>query len=238
MKKNIKKILIVSQKIRKEWVLCFLMGIGLIVACQGALEEGNPFGPSNSNIVIAQSSPQINKGGTQNFTAIGGTLPISWSLSAATAGQNTTIGAIDAGTGVFTAAAEAPQVAGVATVTVVDAVGDTDTATITVLPNILAIAPGSSTQQAGGTEEFTVAGGSGEFVATFQARDSDYITKGLTGVAAVGAVVTATFVAIPNGEVTPRAGDDDFQRWTITITDKENGDAGSVILTLIPLAAP
>ena len=146
------KFLINSEKIKKEWVLCFLLGIGLIVACQGALEEGNPFGPSNSKIVIVQSSPQVNKGGTQNFTAVGGTLPLSWSLSA------TQIGAIAADTGIFTSNQAAPQVAGTATVTVVDAVGDTDTATITVLPNALAIAPGSSTQFVAGNEEFTVTG--------------------------------------------------------------------------------
>ena len=223
MKKNINKILIVSQKIRKEWFLCFLLGIGLIVACQGALEEGNPFGPSNSNIVIAQSSPQINKGGTQNFTAIGGTLPISWSLSAATAGQSTQIGAIDAGTGVFTAAAEAPgpQVAGTATVTVVDAVGDTDTATITVLPNILAITPGSSNQQGAGAEEFTVADVA-NVTATITNNNSSSVYT-LPTLAINGNVVTVNYLA-------PAA----IETLTITISNSENGDVGSVILTVIP----
>ena len=223
MKKNINKILIVSQKIRKEWFLCFLLGIGLIVACQGALEEGNPFGPSNSNIVIAQSSPQINKGGTQNFTAIGGTLPISWSLSAATAGQSTQIGAIDAGTGVFTAVAAdpGPQVAGIATVTVVDAVGDTDTATITVLPNILAITPGSSTQQGAGDEEFTVADAA-NVTATITNNNSASVYT-LPTLAINGNVVTVNYGASAA-----------IETLTITISNSENGDVGSVILTVIP----
>ena len=56
------KLFINSKNLRKEWVLCFLFAIGFIVACEGALEEGNPFGPSNSKIVINPSSPKINKG--------------------------------------------------------------------------------------------------------------------------------------------------------------------------------
>ena len=224
MKQHINKFLKASEKIRKEWVLCFLFGIGFVVACQGALEEGNPFGPSNSNIVIAQSSPQINKGGTQNFTAIGGTLPISWSLSAATAGQSTQIGAIDAGTGVFTAAAAdpGPQVAGTATITVVDAVGDTDTATITVLPNILAIVPGSSTQQGPGADEFTAAGAANGVTATITNNNAS-------------SVYTLPTLAIANNVVTVNYLDPaTTETLTITISNRENGDVGSVILTVIP----
>ena len=223
MKKHINKILIAGKKIRKEWILCFLLGIGLIVACQGALEEGNPFGPSNSNIVIAQSSPQINKEGTQNFTAIGGTLPLSWSLSA------TTIGAIDAGTGIFTATAAPNQVAGTATVTVVDAVGDTDTATITVLPNLLAITPGSSTQLGTAlTEEFTVAGAA-NVVATITrdaGGDTSYTLPTIPAPAAN--VVTVNFTD-PDYCLNPKN-----QSFTINITNTENGDVGSVVLTVVP----
>tara|TARA_B100000686_G_scaffold295749_1_gene326855 strand:- start:866 stop:1528 length:663 start_codon:yes stop_codon:yes gene_type:complete len=220
MKKHINKFLIASQKIKKEWVFCFLLAVGFIVACQGALEEGNPFGPSNSNIVIVQSSSQINKGGTQNFTALGGTLPLSWSLSA------TQIGAIDAGTGVFTAAAAPNQVAGIATVTVVDAVGDTDTATIEILPNALVITPGSSTQFIAGTEEFTVAGAA-NVVATISNNNSTS-TFALPTLAFPANVVTVTFTQ-------PTAGEGN-QTFTITITDAENGDVGSVVLTLIAAA--
>ena len=155
MKKYFNKILKEKKKLKKEWIICFLVAIGFIVACEGAIEDGNPFGPSNSSIIINPSTPKINKGGTQTFTAFGGTLPVSWSIS------NTQIGAIDAGTGVFTSNQAAPQVAGTSTVTVVDAVGDTDTATIEVLPNPLNIAPGSSTQNVAGSQIFTVTGASG-----------------------------------------------------------------------------
>ena len=214
----INKLFINNKKLKNEWVFCFLFAIGFIVACEGALEEGNPFGPSNSKIVINPSSPKINKGGNITFAAYGGTLPVSWSIS------NTQIGAIDAGTGVFTANQAEPQVAGTATITAIDAVGDTDTATIEVLPNPLNVAPGSSTQNGAGNEVFTVAGGSGEFVATI-ANNSTTSTFTLPTIAVAAAEITVTFLQ-------PTAAEGD-QTFTITINDVQNGDVGSVVLTLI-----
>ncbi|MBN4077835.1 hypothetical protein JYT29_00710 [Nitrospina gracilis] len=218
--KNIFKILLIeNKKIRKEWVLCFLVAIVLIVACEGALEDGNPFGPSNSSIVINPSTPQINKGGTLTFMAFGGTLPLSWSLS------NTQIGAIDAGTGVFTSNQAAPQVAGTSTVTAVDAVGDSDTATIQVLPNPLAITPGSSTQNTAGSQVFAVTGaGTNPLVATI-ANNNTSSTFTIPTLATTAAQVTVTFT-IPSTV-------EGNQTLTISISDTVNGDVGSVVLTLI-----
>jgi hypothetical protein len=219
MKKYLNKFLLKNKRINKEWVLCFVIAIGLMVACEGALEEGNPFGPSNSGIVINPSIPQINKGGTLNFIAFGGTLPISWSLS------NTQIGAIDAATGVFTSNQVAPQVAGTSTVTVVDSVGDSNTATIEVLPNPLAITPGSSTQNTAGTQTFTVTGeGDNPLVATI-ANNNTSSTFALPTLATTVAEVTVTFTIPSTAE-----GD---QTLTISISDTVNGDVGSVVLTLI-----
>ena len=45
---------------RTDWQIG-LIAFGFIVACEGALEEGNPCGPANSKIVINPSSPKINK---------------------------------------------------------------------------------------------------------------------------------------------------------------------------------
>ena len=194
------------------------MAIGFIVACEGAIEDGNPFGPSNSSIIINPSTPKINKGGTQTFTAFGGTLPVSWSIS------NTQIGAIDAGTGVFTSNQAAPQVAGTSTVTVVDAVGDTDTATIEVLPNPLNIAPGSSTQNVAGSQIFTVTGASGTAnLAASIANNSTTSTFTLPTLVSTATAVTVTFAKATTTET-----------FTISISDTGNGDVGSVILTLIP----
>ena len=219
MRKYLNLFILDNKNIKKEWILCFVIAIGLFVSCEGALEEGNPFGPSNSGIVINPSTPRINKGGTLNFVAFGGTLPISWSLS------NTQIGAIDAGTGVFTSNQAAPQVAGTSTVTVVDAVGDSDTATIEVLPNALAITPGSSTQNTAGTQAFAVTGeGANPLVATI-ANNNTSSTFALPTLATTAAEVTVTFTIPSTAE-----GD---QTLTISISDTVNGDVGSVVLTLI-----
>ncbi len=219
MKINFKNFLVENKIIRKEWVLCFLVAIGFIVACEGALEEGNPFGPSNSGIVINPSSPQINKGGTLTFMAFGGTLPLSWSLS------NTQIGAIDAGTGVFTSNQAVPQVAGTSTVTVVDAVGDSDTATIEVLPNPLAINPGSATHNTAGTQAFVVTGASGTTLAATIANNNTSSTFTIPTLTIAGTTVTVNFTIPTTAEGN--------QTLTISILDTEDGDVGSVVLTLI-----
>ena len=219
MKKYLKIFLLENTIIKKEWVLCFLLAIGLFVACEGALEEGNPFGPSNSSIVINPSTPKINKGGTLTFVAFGGTLPLSWSLS------NTQIGAINAGTGVFTSNQAVPQVAGTSTVTVVDAVGDSNTATIQVLPNPLAINPGSATHNIAGTQDFAVTGASGAILAATIANNNTSSTFTLPTLTSAATTVTVTFTipTIAEGN----------QTLTISILDTEDGDVGSVVLTLI-----
>ena len=209
-----------NRKWKVEGFLCFLLAIGLFVACEGALEDGNPFGPSNSGIVINPSTPQLNKGGTLTFVAFGGTLPLSWSLS------NTQIGAIDAGTGVFTSIqAGGVQVAGTSTVTVVDAVGDSDTATIQVLPNALVIAPGSSTQNTAGTQAFTVTGAGTNPLAATIANNNTSSTFALPTLVATAVNVTVTFTIPSTAEGN--------QTLTISILDTVNGDVGSVVLTLI-----
>ncbi|MEK9627787.1 MAG: hypothetical protein VW455_02070 [Nitrospinota bacterium] len=217
MKNYFNKFLRKERTLKKEWVLCFLVAIGFIVACEGALEEGNPFGPSNSGVVISPSAGKVNKGGTLTFTSFGGTLPVAWSLS------NTTIGAINSATGEFTSNQNAPQVAGTATVTVVDAVGDTSTATIQVLPNPLNIGPGSSAQSGGGTEVFTVTGGSGNGLVATIANNNSSSTYTLPTLAVADPTVTVTFTD---------PGVLGTQTLTITITDSENGDVGAVVLTV------
>jgi hypothetical protein len=219
MKQFFNIILRRDRKLRKKEFLCFLLAIGLFVACEGALEDGNPFGPSNSSIVINPSAPQVNKGGTLNFVAFGGTLPLSWSLS------TTQIGTIDAGTGVFTSIQAGVQVAGTSTVTVVDAVGDSDTATIQVLPNLLTVTPGSATHNVAGTQIFDAAAATGAVVAASIANNNTSSTFALPTLAIAAKVVTATFTIPTTAEGN--------QTLTISIFDTDNGDVGSVVLTLI-----
>ena len=200
----------------KEGILFILLIVGVFVACQGALEEGNPFGPSTSTVRIIPTTANVAKAGNQTFTTLGGTAPFIWTLA------NTAIGNIVAGTGVFTALA----IAGTSTVTVTDAVGDTATASVTVIPTLLVIAPGSSTQNVAGDEVFTatLTSGSGLVTATI-ANNNTSSTYTLPTLAVAAAVVTVTFT-LPNGT----QGD---QTVTITINDTEGGDVGTAKLTII-----
>jgi hypothetical protein len=200
----------------KEGLLFLLLIVGVFVACQGALEEGNPFGPSTSAVRIIPSTTNVAKGANLTFTTLGGTNPFAWNLA------TTSIGNIIADTGVFTAT----QTAGTATITVTDAVGDTATASVTVLPDLLVIVPGSSTQSVAGDEIFTatLTGPSALATATI-ANDSSTSTFTIPTLAVAAGVVTVTFT-LPNGT----QGD---QTLTVTITDSENGDVGTAKLTII-----
>ena len=68
------------------------------------------------------TSSTVTTGDTLTFTPYGGTPPISWTSS------NTNVGTIVVGTGVFTAS----TTQGTTTVTAVDAVGNTATASVTI----------------------------------------------------------------------------------------------------------
>jgi len=72
-------------------------------------------------IGVSPDAGIVATGGTLTFTAVGGTAPLFWTASPATAGT------IVLGTGVFTATA-----AGTETITVVDSAGNTGTTTVTV----------------------------------------------------------------------------------------------------------
>ena len=207
----------------KEGILILLVIVGVFVACQGAQEDGNnPFGPSTSNIRIipvgTTTNPfQIGKAGGLTFTTLGGTAPVSWSIS------NTTIGAIVTNTGVFTATA----FAGTATITVVDAVGDTATATIEVLPALLLIAgPNIIDTQAAFTYTATLTSGSALVTASVASSVSTYIEDTDFTVAVAANVVTLTIVDLPEllqADVT----------LTLTISDTVGGDVGAVVISVL-----
>jgi len=207
----------------KEGILILLVIVGVFVACQGAQEDGNnPFGPSTSNIRIipvgTTTNPvQIAKAAALTFTTLGGTAPVSWSIS------NTTIGAIVTDTGVFTATA----FAGTATITVVDAVGDTATAAIEVLPALLVIAGANIIDtQAAFTYTATLTSGSALVTASVASSVTTYIEDTDFTVAVAANVVTLTIVDLPQlleGDVT----------LTLTISDTVGGDVGAVVISVL-----
>ena len=207
----------------KEGILILLVIVGVFVACQGAQEDGNnPFGPSTSNIRIipvgTTTNPvQIAKAAALTFTTLGGTAPVSWSIS------NTTIGVIVTDTGVFTATA----FAGTATITVVDAVGDTATAAIEVLPALLVIAGANIIDtQAAFTYTATLTSGSALVTASVASSVTTYIEDTDFTVAVAANVVTLTIADLPEllqGDVT----------LTLTITDTVGGDVGAVVISVL-----
>ena len=207
----------------KEGILILLVIVGVFVACQGAQEDGNnPFGPSTSNIRIipegTTTNPfQIGKAGDVTFTTLGGTTPVSWSIS------NTTIGSVVTDTGVFTATA----FAGTATITVVDAVGDTATAAIEVLPALLVIAGANIIDtQAAFTYTATLTSGSALVTASVASSVTTYIEDTDFTVAVAANVVTLTIVDLPEllqGDVT----------LTLTISDTVGGDVGAVVISVL-----
>lgn len=203
----------------KVWLFS-LLSATLILACTGDLEnDGYALVSPSFGITIIPQNPQIIKAGTQTFTATGGVTPYTYYLS------NTDVGTIVPLTGVFTgvqALASAP--AGTATVTAVDSTGVSGTTTLTVLPTILIVAPGSGIITEVGDVVFTATLLSGSGLITCSiSRDDSSGTTIIPTVVAAAAVCTATASAIP------ASGTEDF---TITITDSINGDYATVKLTL------
>ena len=208
----------------KAWLFC-LLSATLILACTGDLDNDGAalLGPSFGITIIPQN-PQILKAGTQTFTATGGVTPYTYYLTNTSTG--TSLGTIVPTTGVFTgvqALAAAP--AGTSTVTVVDSTGVSGTTTLTVLPTILIVTPGSGLiTEAAGTVVYTATLLSGSGLATCSiSRDDSSGTTAIPTVEIANAVCTAT------GSAVPASGTEDF---TITITDSINGDYALAKLTL------
>ena len=143
----------------KNGILFLLLSIGFFVACQGALEDGTPFGPSTSIFKILPTTSIVSTGEVLTLTPFGGTPPISWTSA------DTTIGTIVVNTGVFTAG----TTQGTTTVNALDAVGNLATASITIPGLALTFAPNGTTQIAVNAEDIitVTANGSGAgFTAT------------------------------------------------------------------------
>ena len=206
---------------RWEVWLFSLLSATLILACTGDLEnDGYALVGPSFGITIIPQNPQILKAGTQTFTATGGVTPYTFYIS------NTAVGTMVPATGVFTgvqALAAAP--AGTATVTAVDSTGVSGTTTLTVLPTILVVAPGSGiVTAAAGVVAYTATLLSGSGLITCSiARDDSSGQTTMPTVLVAGAACTATASALP------ASGTEVF---TITITDSINGDYATAKLTV------
>ena len=208
----------------KEGILLLILCFGVFVACQGVLEEGNPFGPSTSSLRIVPSVATVTIGAELTLNTLGGTSPFSWTSS------NLNIGTIVVNTGVFTAGA----LAGSVTITAIDAIGNTATAAITVPGLALTFDVAGVTQAAaGGASVITVtANGSGVgFTSTIANNNA---VSGYTDLPTI--VATGTDLTITSPATLPTAAQGD-QTFTITVTDASNTNTGTLTYLLLKAAA-
>ena len=208
----------------KVWLFS-LLSATLILACTGDLDnDGYALVSPSFGITLVPQNPTVLKAGAQTFTATGGVAPYTFYIANTSTG--TSLGTMVPATGVFTgvqALASAP--AGTATVTAVDSTGVSGTTTLTVLPTILIVTPGSGIiTAAAGTMEYATTLLSGSNLITCSiARDDSSGQTTMPTVLVAGAACTATASALP------ASGTEVF---TITITDSINGDYATAKLTL------
>jgi hypothetical protein len=199
----------------KEGILFLLLSVGVFVACQGALEDGTPFGPSTSTFKILPTTSIVTSGTDLTFTPFGGTAPYSWSSS------NTAIGTIIVNTGVFTAG----TTQGTTTVTSVDAVGNTATASVTIPGLSLIFDVTGATQAVVNTDDIitVLTNGSGAgFTATIANNNTGSTFLLLPTVVSTGTTLTftspATLPTLAQGN----------QTFTVTVTDTGNTNTGTL----------
>ena len=200
----------------KNGIFFLLLSIGFFVACQGALEDGTPFGPSTSIFKILPTTSIVSTGEVLTLTPFGGTPPISWTSA------DTTIGTIVVNTGVFTAG----TTQGTTTVNALDAVGNLATASITIPGLALTFAPNGTTQIAAAAEDIitVTANGSGAgFTATVT---NDNAGSAYLLVPTFSATTGETFT-ITAPETLPTLAEGN-QTFTITVTDTGNTNTGTL----------
>ena len=208
----------------KEGILLLILCFGIFVACQGVLEEGNPFGPSTSSLRIVPSVATVTIGAELTLNTLGGTSPFSWTSS------NLNIGTIVVNTGVFTAGA----LAGSVTITAIDAIGNTATAAITVPGLALTFDVAGVTQAAAGGASLITVTANGSGVGFTSAIANNNAVSGYTDLPTI--VATGTDLTITSPAALPTAAQGD-QTFTITVTDASNTNTGTLTYLLLKAAA-
>ena len=208
----------------KEGILLLILCFGIFVACQGVLEEGNPFGPSTSSLRIVPSVATVTIGAELTLNTLGGTSPFSWTSS------NLNIGTIVVNTGVFTAGA----LAGSVTITAIDAIGNTATAAITVPGLALTFDVAGVTQAAAGGASLITVTANGSGVGFTSAIANNNAVSGYTDLPTIVATGTDLTITSPANLPTAAQGD---QTFTITVTDASNTNTGTLTYLLLKAAA-
>ena len=220
---NLKKFIKQFKNKGKEGILLILMSIGIFVACQGALEDGTPFGPSTSVFKILPTTSTVTTGETLTFTPYGGTAPISWTSS------NTSIGTIVVNTGLFTAS----TTQGNTTITAVDALGNVATASVTI-PGLSLVfnVTGATQNEVGADDVITVVNnGSGAgFTASVANNNSGstfLLVPTVVSAGNIGDENNQGTITITSPATLPTLAQGD-QTFTITITDTGNTNTGTL----------
>ena len=208
----------------KEGILLLILCFGIFVACQGVLEEGNPFGPSTSSLRIVPSVATVTIGAELTLNTLGGTSPFSWTSS------NLNIGTIVVNTGVFTAGA----LAGSVTITAIDAIGNTATAALTVPGLALTFDVAGVTQAAAGGASLITVTANGSGVGFTSTIANNNAVSGYTDLPTI--VATGTDLTITSPATLPTAAQGD-QTFTITVTDASNTNTGTLTYLLLKAAA-
>ena len=208
----------------KEGFLLLILCFGIFVACQGVLEEGNPFGPSTSSLRIVPSVATVTIGAELTLSTLGGTSPFSWTSN------NLNVGTIVVNTGVFTAGA----LAGSVTITAIDAIGNTATAAITVPGLALTFDVAGVTQAAAGGASLITVTANGSGVGFTSAIANNNAVSGYTDLPTI--IATGTTLTITSPATLPTAAQGD-QTFTITVTDASNTNTGTLTYLLLKAAA-
>ena len=204
----------------KEGFLFLLLIVGGFVACEGAQEDRNPFGPTTSTLRIIPNATTVLQTATFTFTTFVGTAPFTWTSS------NILVGTIVPATGVFTAGA----IGGTITITVVDALGNTDTASVTVPILTLGFDVAGVVQATAAAADTVTANANqsgGGLAATIANNNT---TSAFTAVPTLVTTVNTVVLTAPALPL-PTAAQGD-QVYTVSVTDSVNGNTGTFIYTL------
>lgn len=136
-----------------------------------------------STLAISPASASVNTGGSQVFSAKGGSSPYTYSLSINNSG-----GTINASSGAYTAGTKG----GVTdTVQVTDNAGNTASTTVTVR-GPLAVSPTSTSVATGATKTFSASGGTPPYTFSFATNNSGGTINASSGVYTAGAKAGVT----------------------------------------------
>jgi hypothetical protein len=214
-----------SMNRNKERIILILLSIVGFVACQGALEDGTPFGPSTSIFKILPKNSLVTKGTDLTFSPYGGTAPYTWTST------NVLVGTIVLNTGIFTAVGTNN---GTITITAVDAVGNVATASVTIPGAALVFDVANITQAVIETDDIVTVTTNGSGIG-FTVTVANDVAGGAYALLPT-VVSTGTTLTITSPATIPTNAEGN-QVFRITVTDTSNTNTNTITYNLTAAAA-